>query len=66
MIELEQVSDEELGALDHRLRQERLRRRGAWRSCQRCAASFLGRRGALYCSTRCRVAAFRARRGRVS
>ncbi|MDO5067460.1 MAG: hypothetical protein Q4D96_09300 [Propionibacteriaceae bacterium] len=66
MVELEQASDEELGVLDHRLRRERLRRRGAWRSCQHCATSFLGREGALYCSARCRVAAFRARKGRVS
>jgi hypothetical protein len=34
-----------------------------WHICQRCGETFMpGRCGALYCSTRCRVAAHRAKR----
>lgn len=62
MIDWEVLSDEDITNFDRALRRERLRRRGAKRICHYCSQEYLGRADAQYCSTRCRVAAHRARR----
>lgn len=54
------LSDAGLTDVDRALRHERLRRRKAWRNCERCDQAFLGRGDARFCSARCRVAAHRA------
>lgn len=62
MRELTTLSEAGLTDLDRALRGERLRRRGAWRECERCGEEFLGRGDARFCSARCRVAAHRTAR----
>jgi hypothetical protein len=64
MWDLANLDDAALSDVDRALRQERLRRRKAWRACGRCGQAFLGRGDARFCSARCRVAAHRA--GRAS
>lgn len=56
------LTDAGLTDLDRALRHERLRRREAWRDCENCGEAFLGRGDARFCTTRCRVAAHRARK----
>ena len=56
------LTDAGLTDLDRALRHERLRRREAWRGCEHCGEAFLGRGDARFCTTRCRVAAHRARK----
>lgn len=60
MSDLVSLSDAGLSDLDRALRHERLRRRKAWHTCERCSEAFLGRGDARFCSARCRVAAHRA------
>lgn len=59
-------TDDGLVTLASRVRRERLRRAGDQRSCALCAAEFLARRGARYCSGRCRTAAYRLRKTRAA
>lgn len=54
------LSDSGLTDVDRALRYERLRRRKAWRACEWCTETFLGRGDARFCSARCRVASHRA------
>ena len=56
------LTDAGLTDLDRALRHERLRRREAWRDCEHCGEAFLGRGDARFCTTRCRVAAYRAKK----
>lgn len=65
MDDLKEVSDAELSVLAGAVRRERLRRQGSWITCANCGERALARRGARFCSGRCRVAAFRARRART-
>lgn len=62
MADLEKMSSDELTLLGGQLRSEHLRRRGSYQRCLHCGTEWLARRGALYCSARCRVSAFRARK----
>jgi hypothetical protein len=63
MAALRTLSDADLAQRIRRLRDEQLRRAGKIHKCVQCANVFHARAGALYCSTRCRVAAFRSRAG---
>jgi hypothetical protein len=58
---LGKLTDQELGELERELRSERLRRSASSRSCLRCGHLFLTRAGAMYCTGRCRTAAYRHR-----
>lgn len=62
MLDVTQVSEDELTRLAHQVRQERMRRRGLTITCLRCGAQTVARADAKFCSTRCRVAAHRAGR----
>lgn len=55
------ISDRELDERRFALRQEHLRRTDTKRSCVLCRSGFFARADALYCSGKCRVAAFRKR-----
>ena len=61
---LAQLTDEQLDELRVALRQEHLRRTSSERTCHLCRSAFYARADAMYCSSRCRVAACR-RRARV-
>ena len=52
---------DQLAELAAKVRAEELRRKDSWRTCQECEARFLARRGARFCSGRCRTAAYRSR-----
>ena len=58
---LPELADDALLALGKHLRLERLRRLKSWRICGSCKMHFAARAGALYCSGRCRTAAYRQR-----
>lgn len=54
------ATEEQLRQWAKQIRQERMRRRGQLITCQQCQAHVVARKDARFCSTRCRVAAFRA------
>jgi len=61
MANLAAMSDADLKRRIRRLRVEQLRRDGKAHVCAQCGSNFHARRGASYCSVRCRVAACRDR-----
>jgi hypothetical protein len=61
MRSLRDRTDQDLVGLANRIRQERLRRKGQWRTCEACQTEFLARAGARFCSGRCRTTAHRRR-----
>lgn len=56
-----EAREKEAEQRQHRLRLEALRDSGLVPECEHCEGEFVGRADARFCSTRCRVAAHRAR-----
>lgn len=63
---LTSLSDEVLSRRADAIRRERLRRAGRERRCVHCGHGFFARADAIYCTGRCRVAAFRVRTGAIA
>lgn len=61
MSDFAEVSDAALSVMASKVRVELLTRRGSVVGCGICGVRFAARKGAIYCSGRCRVQAFRAR-----
>lgn len=66
MAALSSLPDDVLSRRADAIRRERLRRAGRERRCVHCGGSFFARADALYCTGRCRVAAFRVRTGAIA
>lgn len=55
------LTDDALVLLGQQVRLERLHRLNSWQNCTVCEKRFAARAKALYCSGRCRTAAYRKR-----
>lgn len=55
------LTDDALDLLGQQVRLERLSRLNRWQDCTVCEKRFAARAKALYCSGRCRTAAYRKR-----
>lgn len=55
------LTDDALALLGQQVRLERLGRLSSWQNCTVCEKRFAARAKALYCSGRCRTAAYRKR-----
>ena len=56
------LDDTQLVELGRNLKHEHLRRRQAYRTCEQCGNVWLARADARYCTSNCRLTAFRDRR----